>query len=134
MGNRTAKFISTLFASIIAGAPLAAVSQTAPSAQPATTSTANAASDCLASPKGEFFDYVVGLYYYYSRAQGTIGQIGYFNNPTIDTSTIPANLQILASDAQRGLYGDFLPYGVLCQVRCANWKRPAVPELGFVTL
>ncbi len=48
MGNRTAKFISALVGSIIAGAPLAAVSQNAPTA----TSTANAASDCLASPKG----------------------------------------------------------------------------------
>lgn len=48
MGNRTAKFLSTLVASIIAGAPLAAVSQNAPS----TPSTANAAGDCLASPKG----------------------------------------------------------------------------------
>ncbi|WP_187436238.1 hypothetical protein [Bradyrhizobium hipponense] len=48
MGNRTAKFISTLIASIVAGAPLAAVSQNAPSA----SSAANAASDCLASPKG----------------------------------------------------------------------------------
>lgn len=51
MGNRTAKFISALIGSIIAGAPLAAVSQNAPSA-PSTASTANAASDCLASPKG----------------------------------------------------------------------------------
>jgi len=49
MGNRTAKFISALVGSIIAGAPLAAVSQNAPAAP----STANAAaSDCLASPKG----------------------------------------------------------------------------------
>ncbi|WP_275195422.1 hypothetical protein [Bradyrhizobium sp. CSA207] len=47
MGNRSAKFISTLVASIVAGAPLAAVSQNAPSA----SSAANAASDCLASPK-----------------------------------------------------------------------------------
>ncbi|SPP95887.1 MULTISPECIES: hypothetical protein [Bradyrhizobium] len=47
MGNRAAKFISTLVASIIAGAPLAAVSQNAPTA----SSTANAAPDCLASPK-----------------------------------------------------------------------------------
>lgn len=56
MGNRTAKFISALIGSIIVGAPLAAVSQTAPSApstaSTATASTANAASDCLASPKG----------------------------------------------------------------------------------
>lgn len=56
MGNRTAKFISALIGSIIAGAPLAAVSQNAPSApstaSTATASTANAASDCLASPKG----------------------------------------------------------------------------------
>ncbi|WP_027574171.1 hypothetical protein [Bradyrhizobium sp. WSM1743] len=47
MGNRAAKFISTLVASIIAGAPLAAVSQNAPTA----SSTANAAADCLAAPK-----------------------------------------------------------------------------------
>ncbi|TYL98984.1 hypothetical protein FXB40_04385 [Bradyrhizobium rifense] len=51
MGNRTAKFISALIGSIIAGAPLAAVSQNAPSAPNAAT-TANAAADCLASPKG----------------------------------------------------------------------------------
>jgi len=48
MGNRTAKFVSALIGSIVAGAPLAAISQTAPSAPV----TANAASDCLASPKG----------------------------------------------------------------------------------
>ena len=47
MGNRAAKFISTLVASILAGAPLAAVSQNAPTP----SSTANAAPDCLASPK-----------------------------------------------------------------------------------
>ncbi|WP_375309396.1 hypothetical protein WHZ77_19335 [Bradyrhizobium sp. A5] len=53
MGNRTAKFISALVGGIIAGAPLAAVSQNAPTAAAtAATSTANAASDCLASPKG----------------------------------------------------------------------------------
>ncbi|MGY4236221.1 hypothetical protein ACVIIW_005168 [Bradyrhizobium sp. USDA 4449] len=51
MGNRTAKFISALIGSIVAGVPLAAVSQNAPSAPPA-ASTANAAGDCLASPKG----------------------------------------------------------------------------------
>lgn len=47
MGNRAAKLISTLVASIIAGAPLAAVSQNAPTA----SSMANAAPDCLAAPK-----------------------------------------------------------------------------------
>ncbi len=45
MGNRTAKFISAVIGSIIAGVPLTAVSQSAPSTQ-------SAASDCLASPKG----------------------------------------------------------------------------------
>jgi hypothetical protein len=49
MGNRTAKFISALVGSIIAGAPLAAVSQTTPAAPSAANA---AASDCLASPKG----------------------------------------------------------------------------------
>jgi hypothetical protein len=48
MGNRTAKFLSALVGSIIAGAPLAAVSQNASTAP----STANAAGDCLGSPKG----------------------------------------------------------------------------------
>lgn len=56
MGNRTANFISALIGSVIAGVPLAAVSQNAPSApstaSTATATTANAASDCLASPKG----------------------------------------------------------------------------------
>ena len=51
MGNRTAKFMSALLGSIIAGAPLAAVSQNAPSA-PSAASTENTAADCLASPKG----------------------------------------------------------------------------------
>ncbi|MBR1128978.1 hypothetical protein [Bradyrhizobium iriomotense] len=48
MGNRTAKFVSALVGSIIAGAPLAAVSQNAPTA----SNTAGAAEECLASPKG----------------------------------------------------------------------------------
>ncbi|MEK9280068.1 MULTISPECIES: hypothetical protein [unclassified Bradyrhizobium] len=59
MGNRSAKFVSTLVASIIAGVPLAAVSQTqnAPStsqsaaAAQSTPSAATTADDCLASPK-----------------------------------------------------------------------------------
>ncbi|QQN67029.1 hypothetical protein JIR23_15750 [Bradyrhizobium diazoefficiens] len=51
MGNRTANFISALIGSVIVGVPMAAVSQNAPSA-PGATSTANATSDCLASPKG----------------------------------------------------------------------------------
>lgn len=52
MGNRTAKFLSALIGSIIAGAPLAAVSQDAPSAPSTASTVANAESDCLASPKG----------------------------------------------------------------------------------
>jgi hypothetical protein len=50
MGNRSARFISTLVASIVAGAPLAAVSQTTP---PAPAATIAAADDCLTAPKGE---------------------------------------------------------------------------------
>jgi hypothetical protein len=52
MGNRTAKFISALAGSIIAGAPLAAVSQNAPSAPSAASTENTATADCLASPKG----------------------------------------------------------------------------------
>lgn len=74
MGNRAAKFISTLFASIIAGAPFAAVSQNAPSAPPATTSTANTASDCLASPKGVAPQ---GQHWYYRLERATKRQCWY---------------------------------------------------------
>ncbi len=73
MGNRSAKFISALVGSIIAGAPLAAVSQNAPSA-PATASTANAASDCLASPKGTAPD---GQHWYYRLERATKRQCWY---------------------------------------------------------
>ena len=52
MGNRTAKFVSALIGSVIAGVPLAAVSQNAPAAPSTANAAANAASDCLASPKG----------------------------------------------------------------------------------
>ncbi|WP_164937695.1 hypothetical protein [Bradyrhizobium guangxiense] len=48
MGNRTAKFVSALVGSVIAGAPLAAVSQNAPTA----SGTASPAAECLATPKG----------------------------------------------------------------------------------
>lgn len=70
MGNRTAKFISALVGSIIAGAPLAAVSQNAPTA----TSPANAASDCLASPKGATPQ---GQHWYYRLERATKRQCWY---------------------------------------------------------
>jgi len=70
MGNRTAKFISALVGSIIAGAPLAAVSQNAQTAP----STANAATDCLASPKGAAPQ---GQHWYYRVERGTKRQCWY---------------------------------------------------------
>jgi hypothetical protein len=73
MGNRSAKFISALVGSIIAGAPLAAVSQNAPSA-PAAASVANAASDCLASPKGTAPE---GQHWYYRLERATKRQCWY---------------------------------------------------------
>jgi hypothetical protein len=86
MGNRTAKFISALFASALAGAPLSAVSQTtqsaAPPAQaaatpqniaPAAQNTASAG-DCLASPKGAAPH---GERWYYRVERGTKRQCWY---------------------------------------------------------
>ena len=64
MGNRTAKFISALVGSIIAGAPLAAMSQNAPTA----TSTVDTAADCLASPRGVAPD---GQHWYYRLERST---------------------------------------------------------------
>jgi hypothetical protein len=74
MGNRTAKFVSALIGSIVAGAPLAAVSQNAPSAPSTTASTANAASDCLASPKGTAPQ---GQHWFYRVERGTKRQCWY---------------------------------------------------------
>lgn len=68
MGHRTAKFISALVGSIIAGAPLAAESQNAP----ATASTA--AADCLASPKGIAPQ---GQHWYYRLERSTKRQCWY---------------------------------------------------------
>ena len=70
MGNRTAKFVSALVGSIIAGAPLAALSQNAPN----TSSTANAAADCLASPKGAAPQ---GQHWYYRLDRTTKRQCWY---------------------------------------------------------
>lgn len=76
MGNRAAKFVSTLVAGIIAGAPLPAVSQTAPTPTnaPTATSTANAAADCLASPKGVAPQ---GQHWYYRLDRATKRQCWY---------------------------------------------------------
>src|SRR5262245_60263119 len=58
MGNRTAKFISALFASVLAGIPLSAESQNAANvpaaadAQNASQDSPNATDDCLRAPKG----------------------------------------------------------------------------------
>ncbi|WFU44725.1 hypothetical protein QA640_21080 [Bradyrhizobium sp. CB82] len=82
MGNRTAKFISALFASVLAGAPLAAVSQNAPSGEsaqnapsgesaqnsPSGQSAQSAADDCLASPKATAPE---GQHWYYRIERGT---------------------------------------------------------------
>jgi hypothetical protein len=83
MGNRTAKFISALVGSIIAGAPLAAVSQNAPS-QPAAASTANAAGDCLASPKGTAPE---GQHWYYRVERSTKRQCWYLRAEGGKTAT-----------------------------------------------
>jgi len=73
MGNRTAKFISALFASVLAGAPLSAVSQNAPS-EPTAANTPAATDDCLASPKKTAPD---GQHWYYRVERGTKRQCWY---------------------------------------------------------
>lgn len=105
MGNRTAKFISALLGSVIAGVPLAAVSQNAPTAAATTAaSTANAASDCLGSPKGAapqgqhwFYrlDRATKRQCWYLRAEG--GKVTQSAQATADTptpeSTAPKSVQ-----------------------------------------
>ena len=90
MGNRTAKFVSALVGSIIAGAPLAAVSQNAPGA-----STASGAGDCLASPKGAAPQ---GQHWRYHVERGTKRQCWYLratgdkdSAKAAQTAQVPAN-------------------------------------------
>ncbi len=73
MGNRTAKFISALFASVLAGAPLSAVSQNAASA-PAAQNGSTTDDDCLGSPKGTAPQ---GQHWYYRIERGTKRQCWY---------------------------------------------------------
>ena len=70
MGNRTAKFVSALVGSIVAGLPLAAVSQNAPNG----SGSANATADCLASPKGAAPQ---GQHWYYRLDRTTKRQCWY---------------------------------------------------------
>lgn len=91
MGNRTAKFVSALVGSIIAGAPLAAVSQNAPSA----SSTADAASDCLASPKGSAPQ---GQHWHYRVERGTKRQCWYLRAEGSKDSAKPVQTAQATSD------------------------------------
>lgn len=92
MGNRTAKFISALVGSIIAGAPLAAVSQNAP----AGSSTANAAPDCLASPKDAAPQ---GQHWYYRLDRTTKRKCWYLRAAGDKDSARTAQTAQAASDA-----------------------------------
>jgi hypothetical protein len=74
MGNRTAKFISALFASVLAGAPLSAVSQNAASAPAAQNASTTDDDDCLGSPKATAPQ---GHHWYYRLERGTKRQCWY---------------------------------------------------------
>lgn len=92
MGNRTAKFVSALVGGIIAGAPLAAVSQNAP----APPSTASAASDCLAAPKGAAPQ---GQHWYYRLERTTKRQCWYLRAAGDKDSAKTAQTAQAQSDA-----------------------------------
>jgi hypothetical protein len=102
MGNRTAKFISALFASVLAGVPLTAVSQNAPIGQGATNtqntqSAAGATDDCVASPKATAPQ---GQHWYYRVERGTKRQCWYLRDEgakTAQTSAQTATAQTTAA-------------------------------------
>ncbi|UVO34159.1 hypothetical protein KUL72_21915 [Bradyrhizobium arachidis] len=97
MGNRTAKFISALIGSIIAGVPLAAVSQNAPVA-PGAASTVNPASDCLTSPKGGAPQ---GQHWHYRVERGTKRQCWYLRAEGVkEPARAATTAQMASSTAQ----------------------------------
>lgn len=73
MASRAAKFISAIFASVIAGAPVATMSQSAPPASDEESAPA-AANDCLSAPKGVAPQ---GQHWYYRLERGTKRQCWY---------------------------------------------------------
>lgn len=79
MPNRTAKFVAAIFASSIAGVPLAALSQSAP----------RAADDCLAAPKNETPE---GSHWYYRIDRATKRQCWYLRQEGEKLSqAVPSN-------------------------------------------
>lgn len=114
MGNRTTKFISALIGSVIAGAPLAAVSQNAPSA-PSAASTANAASDCLASPKGVAAQ---GQHWFYRLERTTKRQCWYLRAegakegakavPTVQATADASNAAPAAPQSVQNAHAEFV--------------------------
>lgn len=117
MGNRTAKFISALIGSIIAGAPLAAISQNAPSApSTASTSTANAASDCLASPKGATPQ---GQHWFYRLERATKRQCWYLRAEGAKEGANAAQTAPATADAPNAV-----PAGQLVQNAHAEYIAP----------
>ncbi|WP_027551437.1 hypothetical protein [Bradyrhizobium sp. Cp5.3] len=95
MGNRSARFVSTLVASIIAGAPLAAVSQSAPNTPAAAATTSD---DCLASPKATAPQ---GQHWYYRLDRASKRKCWYTRaegDKAAQTSTAP-NAQTATSTA-----------------------------------
>lgn len=94
MGNRTAKFISALIGGVIAGAPLAAVSQNAP----ATATTADTAADCLAAPKGAAPQ---GQHWHYRLERATKRQCWYLRAEGAKDSAKPAQTAQAATDTPK---------------------------------
>jgi hypothetical protein len=90
MGNRSAKFVAALLAGIVAGAPLPAVSQSAPSA----------AEDCLAAPKGAAPE---GQHWYYRIDRGTKRQCWYLREEGARPAQAAANSQPAASPPARSV-------------------------------
>ncbi|MBR0713755.1 hypothetical protein [Bradyrhizobium liaoningense] len=121
MGNRTAKFISALFASVLAGAPLTAVSQNAPSAPAAPSAAANAADDCLASPKKTAPE---GQHWYYRVERGTKRQCWYLRAEGTKTTETAQGTQKADAPAPRSVQDARAEW---TQVRTAQDTTASIP-------
>jgi hypothetical protein len=100
MANRAAKFVSALFVTVLAGLPLTAVSQSAPSTE----------EDCLSAPKGAAPQ---GQHWYYRLERGTKRQCWYLREEgsraaqegtrAMQSTQPAANAQNAASSAPRSV-------------------------------
>ena len=99
MSNRSAKFVSAMFAGILVGANFSAIAQSAPAAADSKATDSKPADNCVSAPKGSV---PAGSHWYYHLDRATKRQcwyIGEEKNKTAKAAPVPQDTAAPAQDA-----------------------------------